>query len=86
MGVFCGFEELSNLEEMRRARGVLRSNTVDCLMAQLQMFAYGVLSVHVTLMGRYMHDLETSAGGTRIANTVYTTQPVSHTRQYRVHP
>lgn len=65
---------------------MLQSNAVDCLMAQLQMFADGILSVEVTLMGQYMHDLETSTGGTRLANTVYTTQPVSHNHQYRVHP
>ena len=84
MGVICGFEGFGELGENETSRGQM--NIGHCLVAQLQMFAYGICSVDVILMGRYTHDFETSTGGTRIANTVYTTQAVSHVCQYRVHP
>lgn len=32
------------------------------------MFAYGILSIHVTLIDTSVRDLETCFGGTRIAN------------------
>ena len=37
---------------------------------QLQMFAYGILSVDVALIDTSMRELDTSLGGTRIANNL----------------